>query len=133
MQYSLGNWLRPTKPISYTLLNQMLIAVSFSGQPRGPSLIRKQQNSVQVSTPSTQLCCSSAPVHETAARSTAVLLLMAKTSCCSRCSCLRSHCLLDWALAVLDAGDGCRETAGGTAADSQHMYESAAHCCQLFQ
>jgi hypothetical protein len=48
--------------------------------------------------------------------------LVSETSCCR---CLRSHCLLDWALAVLDAGDGCRRKAGtagaGTSTVKTHI------------
>lgn len=58
----------------------------------------------------------------------------ALSRCCKR-SCLCCNCLLDWALAVLDAGDGCRhnqtQAAGSTAKavkQSQKTKGQHAHC-----
>lgn len=113
--------LRTTDTLSYTRVHSH----SLPGWPRVPP---RNNETTEPSTgqPAYYILwvCSSAPIHVTAVSST-VLALTTKRSCC-RCLC--SHCLLDWALAVLDAGDGCRDstaqhsTAGAAAVQSEAVF-----------
>lgn len=111
----------PTTSITLELNSHAHFSV-ISGQPRGS--LTQQQNSVQVTTALHQQLQQHARSRCTAR---SAVRLVSETSCCR---CLRSHCLLDWALAVLDAGDGCRKKAGtagaGTSTVKTHIERSPA-------